>query len=132
MLDQTGALEEQEKEMLDEYCLEMNIQMPTKTIKYDYIIDSYSDNMSDYKNRIEEIFNDFGNYELKIVYFELIALMYADGVITDVEQDILKRLEYKMFITAKYIDVLKNCAVGIMNGLKTLKSIENLHNETKE
>ncbi|WP_169753004.1 hypothetical protein [Campylobacter mucosalis] len=139
-----GKMEDEEIVVLNQYCDEMDIQMPQKTTKYDYIVDAFENDKDEYKRSIDKIIaslkdetEDFilsalgsiGTQRAKKIYFELLALVYSDGAVTQIEEDILKRLS--LYITENDINMLTICASGILSGIKSAKTLELLHLKTK-
>lgn len=154
-----GVIREEENEVLQAYCDEMDIQMPKFGAKIDYIIECFDNEKEKYNREIEEILSNFSkvrtidvdtgramekekesNYHsmlfgdretrlrntLKIVYFELIALIYSDGEVPPIEADILRRLE--PVVKTKE---LENLAISLTNQLNFVKTIELLNARSK-
>lgn len=124
----SGEYEQCEKDVIARYCAEMGIQEPEKTKKYEYIVDAFTDDIEEYKNKVEGIIEDNFDYvhaSTMIAYFELIALIYADGKITEIEDDILKRLQEK--IGEDTATKLSSTALAIVSNLKLADNINNLY-----
>lgn len=66
-----GVICKKEEEILEQYCDEMQIGLPQKTIKYDYIIDAFESDQNEYNNKVDEIMRHIEDSACKIVYFEL-------------------------------------------------------------
>lgn len=54
-----GVIREEENEVLQAYCDEMDIQMPKFGAKIDYIIECFDNEKEKYNREIEEIFSNF-------------------------------------------------------------------------
>lgn len=152
-----GAIREEENEVLQAYCDEMDIQMPKFGAKIDYIIECFDNEKEKYNREIEEILSNFSKARaidvntgramkkdpalpsnalammfigkarlLKIVYFELIALIYSDGEVSPIEADILKRFEPDLKTKE-----LENLAISLTNQLNFVKTIELLNARSK-
>jgi len=65
-------------------------------------------------------------FDVKIAYFELIALIYSDGEVPPIEADILRRLE--PVVKTKE---LENLAISLTNQLNFVKTIELLNARSK-
>lgn len=162
-----GVIREEENEVLQVYCDEMDIQMPKFGAKIDYIVECFDNEKEKYNREIEEILSNFSKTRtidvdtgramekeppasdalammfigkarlLKIVYFELIALIYSDGEVPPIEADILRRLvpdlktkELENFAILK-TEELKNLAIALTNQLNFVKTIELLNARSK-
>ncbi|MFL1705451.1 hypothetical protein ACHJH3_00430 [Campylobacter sp. MOP7] len=128
-----GKIEEEESALLRQYCDEMQIEMPQRTAKYDHIVEAFDDDEAEYKSKIDNIFNSSSTntVDYKKIYFELISLVYSDGVITPIEQDILDRLKQKMYQGDFEVPIIESCALSIASGLKIVQDIELIHEKTK-
>lgn len=154
-----GVIREEENEVLQAYCDEMDIQMPKFGAKIDYIVECFDNEKEKYNREIEEILSNFSKTRtidvdtgramekeppasdalimnlsgrarlcntLKIVYFELIALIYSDGEVPPIEADILKRFEPDLKTKE-----LENLAISLTNQLNFVKTIELLNARSK-
>lgn len=122
------VLDEREEKILRVYCDEMGLEMPIKTSKADYFAELYKDDKSKFETEIEsivsKIYYSYPKSSLLIVYFELCAVIYADEVVTEMEDYLLNLLRSKIKISfisytkkdfkGKMLNILENSAKGIL------------------
>ena len=121
-----------ESEVLERYCEEMNIEVPKKTFRADFIVDAFTSDRAKFDTEIEEIIEsireDYGDIlrAKRIIYFELFAMINADGVKDELEDAILSKLDA---YEASKLDML---AAIVNSHFKVFDDIENLYNKTRK
>ncbi|WP_165589857.1 hypothetical protein [Campylobacter geochelonis] len=128
-----GIIDEVEDKILQEYCDEMNLKAPEKQLRYDAIIENFTEDFNEYRIKIEKNIYSLDEKASKIAYFELFALtIKRDGSLSAIETDILKRLRKKINERDHNLSTkMKNLAKNIVASLNFVDEIEAMYAESK-
>lgn len=94
-----GTYSHEEKYMLEQYCIEMDINLNKINLNedFDYVLDTI--------NKICD------SYEKKIIVFEAIGLILADGILHDKEKNAIINMIKLFGINEKYFDECKKLII---------------------
>ena len=122
---------EAENEVLKRYCDEMGIEVPKKTFRADFIVDAFTSDRAKFNAEIEEIVKTIITFRFteakRIVYFELFAMIDADGVKDKLEEAILTKV-YDA-IDAGDLEIL---ASTVNSHFRAFCDIEKLYDQTRK
>lgn len=124
-----NVLDKKEEEILKIYCDEMGVERPEKTVKADYFVELFSEDRDKFNSELCDITLQIsGKKEEHIVYFELCAMIYADGEVCELEQYILDYLSEELNDETV---ILQNSSRALLAQMDILKDIEILHKSIK-
>ena len=89
---------DEEKELINNYKIELGLSEIPETSSIDELITYFSDKVATLK---------------KIVFFEAYGLIIADGKVEKVEENILQQIKECFLLSSNEYDVLENAAIGL-------------------